>query len=546
MKKRYLYTLLLGLVGLTSCEDDATPVLSVKANAILQELPKSDYVFTADNASEPFTVKWTPTDYGFQASTSYTVMLTNLANEKSVELGTTSANELSLTNENINLLMNDLNVYPGQQGELAISLDYSAYEGKLDSVAGNVIKFKATPYDPRTVNIDWDYAYVAVYKPAVTKAAANADWNWATAYMIGDVNGDGKYEGWVNFEEDNLIYKVLDGKTYEVLGEDQTVAKKGFYQISVVEGEVTQSANPVLWGVAGDATPKGWGEMTKLDYNSETRLWSKVIKLLAGKEFKFRADPEQWYGIATTNTNNDGGVLGGEENIKVIAEEDQTYLVTLNLTEVGKYSYTLEAVDFVPSTEFIYLPGDYQKDGTADASADDCLKIQSPGLDYIYTGTFVLYKDKSFNFYEDTDVYYGINGEIKWEEDGSKGTFNIQKNAGDKIKMDRSGNFRMDLDTKNLTGTITKAGWEVIGDATPGEWSAGTVMDYDPETKLWSITVTLKDGGMKFRKDGDWSKGDLGGDLSALTDGGGNITVTAGTYEIVLNVEAKTATMTKK
>ena len=86
----------------------------------------------------------------------------------------------------------------------------------------------------------------------------------------------------------------------------------------------------------------------------------------------------------------------------------------------------------------------------------------------------------------------------------------------------------------------------MIGDATPGEWSAGTVMDYDPETKLWSITVTLKDGGMKFRKDGDWSKGDLGGDLSALTDGGGNITVTAGTYEIVLNVEAKTATMTKK
>ena len=155
MKKIYLYTLLLGLVGLTSCEDDATPVLSVKANAILQELPKSDYVFTADNASEPFTVKWTPTDYGFQASTSYTVMLTNLANEKSVELGTTSANELSLTNENINLLMNDLNVYPGQKGELAISLDYSAYEGKLDSVAGNVIKFKATPYDPRTANGGW-------------------------------------------------------------------------------------------------------------------------------------------------------------------------------------------------------------------------------------------------------------------------------------------------------------------------------------------------------------------------------------------------------
>lgn len=53
------------------------------------------------------------------------------------------------------------------------------------------------------------------------------DWRW---------NGDGKYEGWVNFEEDNLIYKVIDGK-HIVLGEGQTVAKKGFYQISVVKAK---------------------------------------------------------------------------------------------------------------------------------------------------------------------------------------------------------------------------------------------------------------------------------------------------------------------
>lgn len=40
--------------------------------------------------------------------------------------------------------MNDLNVYPGQKVNWLFQLDYSAYEGKLDSVAGNVIKFKAT------------------------------------------------------------------------------------------------------------------------------------------------------------------------------------------------------------------------------------------------------------------------------------------------------------------------------------------------------------------------------------------------------------------
>lgn len=546
MKKIYLYTLLLGLIGLTSCEDDATPVLSVKTNAVLEELPKAEYTFTADNTADPFTIKWAPTDYGFQGSTTYTVMLTNSANNKSIKLGETGSNELSLTYEKMNTLMGELNVYPGQTGELSISLDYSAYEGKLDSVAGNVIKFKAIPYDPKATGITWNYAYVAVYTPTQTRVVNDVDWDWTKAYMIGDLDGDGKYEGWVNFESDNVSFKIIDGKTYEVLGEGKTVEKKGFYQISVSGNVVTQSEKPLVWGLAGDATLKGWGEMTKFDYNPQTRMWSKVVKLLAGKEFKFKSDPEQWYGISTANTDNKGGVLDGDNNIKVIAEKDTTYLITLNLTEVGKYSYTLETVDFVPSTEFIYLPGDYQKDGKADAAADDCLKIQSPGMDFSYSGVFILAKDKTFNFYEDKDVSYGISGAIKWEEDGSKGTFTIQKNGGDKIKMDRGGYFRVELDTKKLTGSFTKAGWEVIGDATPGEWSKGTVMDYDPNTKLWSVTVILKDGGMKFRKDGDWAKGDLGGSLGALTKGGDNITVTAGTYEIILDPEAKTATMTKK
>ena len=69
-------------------------------------------------------------------------------------------------------------------------------------------------------------------------------------------------------------------------------------------------------------------------------------------------------------------------------------------------------------------------------------------------------------------------------------------------------------------------------------------MNYDPATKLWSVDVTLVAGEMKFRWDSAWTV-NLGGSLGALTQDGANMKVTAGTYTIVLNPDAKTATMTK-
>ncbi len=83
----------------------------------------------------------------------------------------------------------------------------------------------------------------------------------------------------------------------------------------------------------------------------------------------------------------------------------------------------------------------------------------------------------------------------------------------------------------------------IIGDATPGGWDKGTLMDYDAETQKWSVTVTLGDGEMKFRWDAAWTI-NFGGSLGALTQDGGNIKVSAGTYTIVLDPEAKNATMT--
>lgn len=540
MKKIYLYTLLLGLAGLTSCEDDASPVLSVKSNAELEALPQSEYTFTETNANDAFTVKWNPTDFGFQAVNTYTVTLSNPANGKSVKLGDTSANELALTNGTINNLLGQLNIYPGQVGDLAISLGYSAYEGKLDSVAGNMITFKATPYDPKAANVTWNYAYVATYPATATRATGDVDWDWTKAYMIGDVDGDGIYEGWVNIDADGTNYKVLDGKTYEVLAEGSTIEKKGFYQIKLANGAVTQSAEPMKWGVAGDATSGGWSKETAMEYNPETRLWTVVTTLLAGKEFKFKSDKDVWLGVTPEEESNMGGELNGGNNMKVVADKDTTYLVTLNLTEVGKYTYSLQPVKFEQSSEFITIPGEYQGWKPEDATA---IKLTSAARDFVYAGAGYM-TDDNFKFY-DGGTWYGLNGNITWDNaEKTSGSFAISTSGGN-IKAETAAYYHFDVNIKKGTVKFYKSGWEVIGDATPGAWDKGTVMDYNPDTKLWSVIVTLTGGEMKFRWDGGWDI-NLGGSLGALTQGGGNIAVSAGTYEIVLDPEAQTATMTKK
>lgn len=205
-----------------------------------------------------------------------------------------------------------------------------------------------------------------------------------------------------------------------------------------------------------------------------------------------------------------------------------------------------EAPEMEQPTEYISLPGDYQAGGIPDALGEDCWRIQSPELDNVYSGRFVLLKNVSFRFYKDDHAIFGLIGTVSWDKEKLNGAFVVGKNSGSALKMDRSGYFLVRLNTNALSGSITKAGWEVIGDATPGGSESGTVMDYDPAKELWSLTVELKDGGMKFRKDGDWNEGDLGGSLETLTEGGAYIPVVTGIYDIVLDPENKVATMTKQ
>jgi hypothetical protein len=122
---------------------------------------------------------------------------------------------------------------------------------------------------------------------------------------------------------------------------------------------------------------------------------------------------------------------------------------------------------------------------------------------------------------------------------GTSGTLQVGSWGGNNIAYSGGpGVFKINANLIDLTYTWLKTDWGLIGSATPDGWNSDQNMTYDPVTNLWSITVNLVIGDIKFRaNDGwTWNLGDTGGDKK-LEYGGDNIPVAvAGNYTIKLDL----------
>ena len=532
MKLKNILFLAAGFLAMTSCSDDiTTPVLKLQQAAKLNAVNPATITFTKANSAEAFPqISWEKANYGKGAVVEYTVTITNNENKKSIEAGNTEDNKLTFTNEEMNSLLAKIGAYPGHTYDFTVSLKSSAFKTLIND-AQNTVNFKATPYDPNTVNIDWSYAYVAVGYP---------EWDYSKAYLLGDPDGDGTYQGWVQFD-DECTFAVVDGKDVtKVLAKDWKVdaAQKGFVEVTLTpDGNVT-IGQPCEWGMIGDATSGGWTKDTKMEYDKDTRMWTAVTPL-TDKEFKFRAN-EGWDINYGSDKNNPSVLAQGGENLKVA--KTHAYIVKLNLTTAGKYTYTMEETDIELSNSELTVPGSYQG---WNPTAETAYRLKSESRDFQYTGIYYYAANTEFKLYDD-GKWLGSAGEVKWNEDKTKAEFALGVgDAGDNIKFTEGGWYRITANTKKMVASVAKTGWEIIGSATPDGWDKGQLMTYNPETKKWSITIKMKDGEYKFRWDASWEK-NLGGALTGLTQDGGNIKIGAGTYLIELDPEAKTATVTEQ
>ena len=143
-------------------------------------------------------------------------------------------------------------------------------------------------------------------------------------------------------------------------------------------------------------------------------------------------------------------------------------------------------------------------------------------------------------------MYLNQNGfkfctQPNWDGTNYGADFNTADDAANITMTEPAGYYKVDVDLSAKTYTlipITTIG--IIGSASPNGWDSDVDMTYVPynaETKelgYWEAKdITLASGEIKFRANDDWAI-NWGGDTNALTQGGDNISVEAGTYDIKL------------
>ena len=119
-----------------------------------------------------------------------------------------------------------------------------------------------------------------------------------------------------------------------------------------------------------------------------------------------------------------------------------------------------------------------------------------------------------------------------WENDGEG---KIADNGGANCPApETAGYYMIEVDLTAMTYTLTPISTiGIIGPAQDGGWDTDTDMAYNAETGAWEATVALKGDKMKFRANDGWDI-NWGGSFDALTQGGADIAVEEGTYEIKL------------
>jgi hypothetical protein len=192
--------------------------------------------------------------------------------------------------------------------------------------------------------------------------------------------------------------------------------------------------------------------------------------------------------------------------------------------------FTLKVTPYQPNWGIIGSATPKGWDASTDMTYNAATGTYSISLD-LTDGEFKFRLDNSWT------TNYGDDGNnLSLEGNGS----NIGVTAG---RYTIVANFA----TKTYRITRLVNAWGVIGDATPTDWGADTLMDFDPLTQKYSIILKMKVGSFKFRLNHDWGTnyGDNGNNLS-LDSGGDNIPIASpGSYYITADFTGLTYTIKK-
>ncbi|NGP87038.1 SusE domain-containing protein [Fodinibius halophilus] len=186
----------------------------------------------------------------------------------------------------------------------------------------------------------------------------------------------------------------------------------------------------------------------------------------------------------------------------------------------------------------IYVPGGYQSSSgyTTNWEPADAPPLFSVNDDDNYEGYVYIANGGS---------QYKFTAERNWQDGdwGTSGTEGELESPGNNIVASSSGYYKMNVNLNDLTYSTEVTDWAVTGSATPNGWAGDNTADhdmtYDPQTKVWSLDLSLSAGELKFRANDAWelAYGDVNGNGRLDTENENNIAVEeSGNYTIILDL----------
>ena len=287
--------------------------------------------------------------------------------------------------------------------------------------------------------------------------------------------------------------------------------EKGYYMLGQVNGNEWDAKSPVWMNKISDGVyqlkvtttaDKNWFKFYA-GSNFVSEDWDSINKGALGCK---ENGSEEAFGYILYN-----GDSWGELQTPVIPGAG-TWIVTLDMNNL---TYTV-------GKPVLYMAGDANGWATNDYLAGD---------DGVHFTGYMYLNQNGFKFCTQPE----------WKGTNYGANFDTAPDAGNITMTEEAGYYKVDVDLSAKTYTlipITTIG--IIGSASPNGWDSDVDMTYVPynaETKelgYWEAKdITLASGEIKFRANDDWAI-NWGGDTNALTQGGDNISVEAGTYDIKL------------
>lgn len=231
--------------------------------------------------------------------------------------------------------------------------------------------------------------------------------------------------------------------------------------------------------------------------------------------------------------------------------------VKATISGTGQISYSnTQALTISPveMTLYLYVAGGYQAGapynkylpggntwGWDPATAPQLAStdgIRYEGYIWVPTGA-----DLAFKFVKGPDWSFGDYGGSSGETitvDGKNYTGG-RLNSGDNLMWPAAGKFYLvKVNVNDKTWYVFETNWGLIGSATPGGWDNSTPMTYDialGKFGRWKATATFSGGEFKFRANNGWDI-NLGGSATYLSYGGDNISTTAGSKTVTLDLSS--------